>query len=76
MFKYSTTSPCNGFSSDFPENLELVIFKHKNYFYRGRVEGVDSQGVMITFIDYGYMTIVDPDSVYEWHPRWNTIPGN
>lgn len=60
---------------EFPEDLELIVFKHKGSFYRGRTEGVDSQGVVVTFIDYGYMATINPANVYEWHPRWNTIPG-
>lgn len=56
--------------------LEIVLFKHNDAFYRGRVVGVFSQGVWISFIDYGYDQIIDPECVYKWHPQWSLIPGN
>lgn len=53
----------------------MVLFKYNNKFYRGQVLGIDSQGVNISFVDYGYMESIDPNDVYKWHPRWNTLPG-
>lgn len=54
----------------------MVLFKFKGKFYRGKVQGIYSQGVEIAFVDYGYVEFVDPNDIYEWHPRWDVIPGS
>lgn len=57
-------------------DYEMVLFKFKGKFYRGKVQGIYSQGVEIAFVDYGYVEFVDPNDIYEWHPRWDVIPGS
>lgn len=59
----------------FSDEMELVLFKYKNQFYRGQVQGMDSQGINISFVDYGYELTIEPSDIYQWHPRWNIIPG-
>lgn len=58
---------------------DLVLVKVKGIFYRGRVfelieNNLNSQ-LGIFFVDYGSITMVHCKDIFQWHPLWDTTPG-
>lgn len=45
-------------------------------FYRGRVMEDDGKKLSIFFIDKGCTEWVHPKDVFQWHPKWDLVPGN
>lgn len=55
--------------------LDLVMVKRENTFYRGKVIDYDEVHLVVHFLDYGYTESISRKDIFQWHPRWNIIPG-
>lgn len=62
-------------NAQFLDLLDLVLVKHENFFYRGKVIDYDEDDFVVHFLDYGYTKLMARKSIYQWHPMWNLVPG-
>lgn len=68
--------PVVGMPSDLQHDLVLV--KLQGLFYRAKVIDFDEEQnlYIVYFLDYGYTESIHQKAIFQWYPRWNTVPGN
>lgn len=59
----------------FSDYLDLVIVKLNNAHYRGQIVDYDETDYVVYFLDYGYTEQMSRESIYQWFPRWDIVPG-
>lgn len=56
----------------------LVLVKRQGIFYRGKVVDYDEELILfkVYFLDYGCTESIPRKDIFQWYPRWDTVPGN